>query len=272
MGIIVGLDVGGSTTKVVGMDGEKIIGNKIVKADDPVTSAFGALGKLMDSYELKISDIEQLKITGVGASFPSGNLLGIPTVRIQEFFATGQGGLFLSGLDHAIVVSMGTGTAFVEATKQEVRHIIGSGVGGGTLVGLSNCALNMRDFDMIADLAGDGNLNHVDLTIGDISHAAIPGLTMDTTASNFGKMQDDATKSDVAYGLFNLVFQSIGTMAVLAARNAGIKDVVFTGQATKAPMCSAIYKNFSELYNINFIVPQMSEFATAIGAAMASPV
>ena len=103
MGIIVGLDVGGSTTKVVGMDGDKIIGNKIVKADDPVTSAFGALGKLMDSYELKISDIEKLKITGVGASFPTGNLLGIPTVRIQEFFATGQGGLFLSGLDHAVV-------------------------------------------------------------------------------------------------------------------------------------------------------------------------
>ena len=234
MGIIVGLDVGGSTTKVVGMDGDKIIGNKIVKADDPVTSAFGALGKLMDSYELKISDIEKLKITGVGASFPTGNLLGIPTVRIQEFFATG--------------------------------------VGGGTLVGLSNCALNMRDFDMIAELAQGGNLNHVDLTIGDISHSAIPGLTMDTTASNFGKMQDDASKADIALGLYNVVFQSIGTMAVLSARNAGLKDVVFTGQATKAPMCGTIYKAFSELYNLNFIVPQMSEFATAIGAAIAEEV
>ena len=123
---------------------------------------------------------------------------------------------------------------------------------------------------MIADLAEDGNLNHVDLTIGDISHSAIPGLTMDTTASNFGKMQDDATKSDIAYGLFNMVFQSIGTMAVLAARNADLKDVVFTGQATKAPMCATIYKKFSELYNINFVVPQMSEFATAIGAAIAT--
>ncbi|MBR3056840.1 MAG: pantothenate kinase [Clostridiales bacterium] len=270
MGIIVGLDVGGSTTKIVGMDGDKVIGNKIVKADDPVTSAFGALGKLMDSYALQISDIEKLKITGVGASFPNGNLLGIPTVRIQEFFATGQGGLFLSGLEHAIVVSMGTGTAFVEATKKEVRHIIGSGVGGGTLVGLSNCALNMRDFDLIADMSKDGDLKHVDLTIGDISHAAIPGLTMDTTASNFGKMQDDATKADIAIGLFNVVFQSVGTMAVLAARNAGLKDVVFTGQATKAPMVAGIYKAFSELYNLNFVVPQMSEFATAIGACIAS--
>ncbi len=165
---------------------------------------------------------------------------------------------------------MGTGTAFVEATKKNVRHIIGSGVGGGTLVGLANCALNMRDFDMIADLAAGGSLSHVDLTIGDISHAAIPGLTMDTTASNFGKLQDDAGKQDVAYGLFNLVFQSIGTMAVLAARNAGLRDVVLTGQATKAPMCATIYKNFSELYNINFVVPQMSEFATAIGAAIAT--
>ncbi|MBQ0011483.1 MAG: pantothenate kinase [Clostridiales bacterium] len=270
MSIIVGLDVGGSTTKVVGMDGNQIIGHEIVKADDPVTSAFGALGKFMDSYRLQISDIEKLKITGVGASFPTGDLLGIPTVRIQEFFATGQGGLFLSGLDRAIVVSMGTGTAFVDASKKEVRHIIGSGVGGGTLVGLANCSLNMRDFDLIADLSADGNLNHVDLTIGDISHAGIPGLTMDTTASNFGRMQEDASKSDVAMGLFNLVFQSIGTMAVLAARNAGLKDVVFTGQATKAPMCQTVYNNFSALYDIHFVVPEMSEFATAIGAAIAS--
>ncbi len=270
MGIIVGLDVGGSTTKVVGMDGHKVIGNLIVKADDPVTSAFGALGKFMDSYKLQIKDIEKLKITGVGASFPNGDLLGIPTVKIQEFFATGQGGLFLSGLDHAVVVSMGTGTAFVEATKTEVRHIIGSGVGGGTLVGLSDYALNIRDFDLLAEMAGSGSLSHVDLTIGDISHAVIPGLSMDTTASNFGKLQDDVEKSDVAMGLFNLVFQSVGTMAVLAARNAGLKDVVFTGQATKAPMCQTVYNDFSNLYNINFVVPQMSEFATAIGAAIAS--
>ncbi|HOO61545.1 MAG TPA: type II pantothenate kinase [Bacillota bacterium] len=268
MSIVVGLDVGGSTTKVVGMKQREIVGTEIVKADDPVTSAFGALGKFIDTNHLSISDISELMITGVGASFPNGDLLGIKTTHVQEFLATGLGGLFLSGLDHAVVVSMGTGTAFVEAKKYKVRHIIGSGVGGGTLIGLANSSLNIRDFELITEIASHGNLSHVDLTISDISKVEIPGLPMETTASNFGKMQDDASRSDIALGLFNLVFQSVGTMAVLSARTLGLHDVVFTGQATRVPQCKSLFEAFSHLYNINFVVPELSEYATAIGSAI----
>ena len=45
MKIKVGLDIGGSTTKIVGMRNGGIIASEIVKAADPVTSAFGAVGK-----------------------------------------------------------------------------------------------------------------------------------------------------------------------------------------------------------------------------------
>ena len=44
MKIKVGLDIGGSTTKIVGMREGKIIARDIVRAADPVTSAFGAVG------------------------------------------------------------------------------------------------------------------------------------------------------------------------------------------------------------------------------------
>ena len=270
MGIVIGLDVGGSTTKIVGIRDGKSIGHEIVKATDPVTSAFGALGKFIDSHHLHITDISKLMITGVGASFPTGDLLGIKTTRVQEFLATGLGGLHLSGLSHAVVVSMGTGTAFVEAQEDKVRHIIGSGVGGGTVLGLSSSLLNVRDFDVLTELASGGHLNKVDLSISDISNIEIPGLPMSTTASNFGKMTDDVTRADLALGIFNLVFQSIGTMAVLAARNVGLTDVVFTGQMTRVSQCSALFNVFSDLYRVRFIVPEHSEFATAIGAAMIS--
>jgi type II pantothenate kinase len=93
---------------------------------------------------------------------------------------------------------------------------------------------------------------------------------MSTTASNFGKMTDDVTRADLALGIFNLVFQSIGTMAVLAARNVGLLDVVFTGQMTRVPQCAVLFSIFSDLYRVNFIVPEHSEFATAIGAAIFS--
>jgi len=268
MGIVIGLDVGGSTTKIVGLLNKEIISQEIVRAADPVTSAFGALGKFLDVNHLQIKDIERLMITGVGASFPSGDLLGIKTVQVQEFLATGLGGLFLSGLEHAVVVSMGTGTAFVDAKPDVVRHIIGSGVGGGTVLGLANRIVNVRDFELLTELASNGSLAHVDLTIGDISRFEIPGLSMETTASNFGKLADDVSREDLSLGIFNLVFQSIGTMAVLAARSTGIKDVVFTGQMTRVSKCRELFDVFSELYHVRFHVPELSEYATAIGAAI----
>ena len=46
MGIIIGIDVGGSTTKIVGFDRNgNMITPMTVKANDPVASSYGAFGK-----------------------------------------------------------------------------------------------------------------------------------------------------------------------------------------------------------------------------------
>jgi len=269
MGIRVGLDVGGSTTKIVGMKNGEICYRAVVKATDPVTSAFGAVGKLINDNSLKLEDIDRINITGVGAGFPAGSILGIDTVEIKEFDATGKGGLFLSGLDHAVVVSLGTGTAYLDASKDQIKHIIGSGVGGGTLVGLCNSILGMDDAEKLAELAEAGNIQAVDLTIGDITKSDIPGLPMSATASNFGKAADDLTREDKAAGIFNLVFQAIGSMAVLSSRVAGIRDIVFTGQIADFKQCRSVLESFHDLYDVNFIVPEGAAFGTAIGACLA---
>jgi len=267
--MIIGLDVGGSTTKIIGMQDNTIVAKAVVKAADPVTSAFGAVGKLINDNSLNLSDIEKINITGVGAGFPAGPILGIDTVIIQEFDATGKGGLFLSGLDHAVVVSMGTGTAYLDATHERVKHIIGSGVGGGTIVGLCNSILGMDDAIKLSELAEHGNLLSVDLTIGDITRTEIPGLPSDVTASNFGKAADDLSREDKAAGIFNLVFQTIGTMSVLSSRIAGIRDIVFTGQLAGFKQCREVLHTFRDLYDVNFIVPDDAVYGTAVGACLA---
>ena len=38
MGMVIGIDVGGSTTKIIGVDKEGIKHPMIVKAEDPITS------------------------------------------------------------------------------------------------------------------------------------------------------------------------------------------------------------------------------------------
>ena len=51
MGVVIGIDVGGSTTKIVGIAGDRIQNPIFVKAGDPLTSLFGAFGKyIYDHY------------------------------------------------------------------------------------------------------------------------------------------------------------------------------------------------------------------------------
>ena len=269
MKIVVGLDIGGSTTKIVGMRGKEIVASEIVRAGDPVTSAFGAVGKLINDNGLKTDDISRINITGVGSSYTTTPVFGIETVVVEEFISTGLGGLYLSGLDHAVVVSMGTGTAYLDATYDKVTHIIGSGVGGGTLAGLCIASLGVDYVLYLSEMAKEGSITNCDLTIGDITKKAIPGLPMDATASNFGKVADDLSREDKAVGIFNLVYQSIGSMSVLTSRICGINDIVFTGQLTAIPVCKDLLIPFAKLYDVNFIVPDNAVFATAIGSCLA---
>ena len=132
MGMIIGIDIGGSTTKIVGFNHGSIFSPLLVKATDPVASVYGALGKFLTTNDLELTSIERIMVTGVGASYITTRLHTIPTGKVDEFRAIGMGGLKLSGLTNAIIVSMGTGTAFVKADSTRARGIwVVLGLGGG---------------------------------------------------------------------------------------------------------------------------------------------
>lgn len=268
--MIIGLDIGGSITKIVAMADQRLIDCQQVKADDPVASAYGAMGKLLNLNHRTVGDVKRLFVTGVGASFLRQRLLGIETHRVEEVASIGIGGCYVSALSRAVVVSMGTGTAVVSADMDsyQIEHLIGSGVGGGTLLGLSRCLLGTRDIAKIGDLCEQGDLNRVDLLIEDISNRRIAGLGPGVTASNLGKVVDQARDADVARGLVNLVFQTIGTLAVAVAGKVQIDDIVFTGQLLNLKCGRELLQQVADLYGYRFVMPEYSEYATAIGAAL----
>ncbi|WP_018109615.1 type II pantothenate kinase [Bacteroides propionicifaciens] len=269
MGLVIGIDVGGSTTKIVGVNGSDIITPLCVRASDPVASLFGALGKYLTINEISLSDIEEIILTGVGSAFIEKPLLGIPTARTDEFLANGLGARFTIDLQEMIVVSMGTGTSFVKVKGDSVAHIGGTGIGGGTLLGLSRLLLKTQKIDTIAELASRGNINNIDLLIQDICSKPLPGLPLDATASNFGKVDGNASPEDLASGIIHLVLRAIGQSAILSAVNSNIKDFVLIGNLTKIPQCREIFQKIEELYKVRFHIPQYSEYSTAIGAALA---
>lgn len=268
MNVVIGLDIGGSRTKIVGFRGDERLKECLVKASDPMASAYGGLGKFLNENRLKIADVSSIAMTGVGASYIHEDLLEIPTRRADEFMAVGLGGLYVSDLQEAVVVSMGTGTSIVRCDSKKAEHIIGSGVGGGTLLGLSKEILHTTEFKRISDLAEAGHPSYVDLAIKDLSADSIAGLDPETTASNFGKRSDDASPQDLAFGIVNLVYQSVGTAAVLAARLTQVDQIVFIGSMLNLPVGRNILDRFSKLYQLNIVVPESAQFATAIGAAL----
>lgn len=271
MAITIGIDVGGSTTKIVGFDSQKnIINPLIVKANDPVASSYGAFGKFTSENGIEIPDISKIAMTGVGSSFAENGLFGISTSIVSEFEAVGLGGLYLSGLDEAIIVSMGTGTAIVHAKNNgHIEYMGGTGVGGGTLVGLSKKLLGLSHVSHIVELAEGGDIGNVDLRISDITKKDIlPGLTTKMTASNFGKVSEVATREDIALGLMNLVFESIGMLAIFAARARGIKDIVLIGNLAIVPQAKDTFGLLNEMFSMNFIMPENRQFGTVIGAAL----
>lgn len=272
---VIGIDVGGSTTKIIGVTFSskrgtpKLMEPMVVKAADPKTSIYGAFGRYISENKLLISDISRVMITGVGSSFIKEDIYGIKTYHVEEFDALGKGGLFLSGLDSAVIVSMGTGTAFIKADKSgNSKHIGGTGVGGGTITGLASKLLFVKNFQSVVDLAENGDLDKVDLSIGDISSKKISTMNAKTTASNFGKLSDSATNNDIAKGLLNLVYQTIGVMAVFASRIDNTKNVVLCGHLATVPEAKECFDGIHLLHGVDFFIPEQAEYATAIGAAL----
>lgn len=268
--MVIGIDIGGSTTKIAAFDNEKLIEPLSVEASDPVASAAGALGKFLNNNDLSIKDIEIICMTGAGASFIKRDILGIPVRKVDEFKALGYGGLYLTGLQKAVIVSMGTGTAMVKAHGDCISHIGGTGVGGGTILGLSKAMLNLSDFDNIITLAEEGDLSLVDLSIADITSGDIGNLPPTLTASNFGKMSDKAGKNDLLKAILNMVFQTIGMMAVLAAKVEGDKNIIVTGTLTRVKQADKTFRELAKLYKVTFHTPQYAQYCTAIGAALSN--
>ena len=272
--VIVGIDVGGSATKIVGFDvsgnEKQLIEPLFVRATDPLTSAYGAFGRFTDINGLELRDIDKVMITGVGSSYLKKDMYSLDCRILKEFDCIGLGGLYLSKFPEAIIVSMGTGTALVHAKNGEPPvYLGGTGVGGGTLIGLSKQMLGMDTVDHIEELAKTGNLSNIDLKISDItSQDIVPGFGDTMTASNFGNMSDIATKGDIALGIINMVFETVGMVSVFAARSHGLKNIVLTGNLTTVSQAPEIFGGLSRMFGMNFVIPGYSQFATVIGAAL----
>ena len=260
---ILGVDSGSSIVKLVVIDKKGEILHKAMLNKTPILQA---IETFTNNNKININSIEKIVLTGVGKDEVEGNIYNIPTIRINEFEAIGIGGLYLSNQQNGLVISIGTGTAFVKATQKHCEHIGGTGVGGGTLLNLCKNFGNVNSFKEINNIIPKGSLKNVDLTVQDVATHEIKTLPKDTTSANFGKLNENASKEDIILGITNMVFETIGMMAVFATQNTNTKNIIVVGSVATMPYIKTVFAKREKMYNLKFIIPKEAEFACTLGA------
>tara|TARA_B110000003_G_C16606256_1_gene517641 strand:+ start:867 stop:1697 length:831 start_codon:yes stop_codon:yes gene_type:complete len=215
-----------------------------------------------------------LAVTG-GRHLELGDIIdSTPIVHVNEIDAIGTGSMSLSGLseeESVIIVSAGSGTACIHAHKGQFLHCSGTGVGGGTVMGLSKLLLGTNDPLEIASLAEKGNESLVDLILEDVVSGPIGELPKSTTAVNFGKvakLDNNYSREDIAAGIVNLVGQTAARIATSIAMVFEAKQIVVVG---RAPSFTGLRNSLEQAASITGFTPHFpknGEYASALGALL----
>ena len=56
--------------------------------------------------------------------------------------------------------------------------------------------------------------------------------------------------------------------AIFASRAYNLRDIVLTGNLTRAPIAKKTFDTLNKMFGVNFIIPENSFFSTVIGAAL----
>jgi type II pantothenate kinase len=171
-------------------------------------------------------------------------------------------------LEEALVVSAGTGTAMVAARKDDVHHVTGSAVGGGTLLGLSKLILGTDDPAEINRLALAGDAATVDIMLTEAVGGEVGRLPAKANAVNLGKLdrENGFTRENLAAGLVRLVAQVIAVIAINAANAEGLADIVLVGHLMDLESVRDEIALVGDFYKRSFIVPENPGFGTVMGA------
>ncbi len=224
-----------------------------------------------------LAALPHIAVTGGRHKTLPASLGACTVVGVPEVTAIGRGGQALALSEDAdpstpiLVVSAGSGTAVVSARGSSYAHVTGTGVGGGTLLGLSRLLLGTTDVTAIDAMALRGDTNSVDLALRDVVSGPIGSLPPDATAVNFGRLARQEQLSqpdDLAAALLTLIGQVIAITAINAARAERVEQVVVIGHMADMPSFRRVLEQVGVYYGMQLILPQNAGYGTALGAML----
>ena len=256
----IGIDRGASFTDFAVIESGSLLNTLSIEKRD-WQSIVEAYGRLSDQFQR-----DHTVFTGSTAGMPPG--LKTKAQIISEIDAIGFGGSALANYSDCVVASIGTGTAIVHFADNSAQHVGGTGVGGGTIKGLSSIICDLDDPLQIEAKAQKGNPSKINLTISDLGYEELSFLGSEMTASNFADVNSNKPE-DLAAGILRLVGETIGIIASMCAREFKCRDrIVIVGKVANSHFIRHTIELVGQLYGTEFTFPDNPGYATAYGAAM----
>lgn len=234
--MILCIDWGATLVKIVRSDGIR----EAVKSDEFL-------------IEAHLDDVDEVRVTGIRSLSLPERIAGINVRKFDEFDSVAE------AAGSGLAVNVGTGTSVVDTRKR--KRVGGTGVGGGTIMGL--CSLFAEgSFEEYEAMAGRGNRKNVDLLVGDICDS-IGDLSGDVTASNLSKLSREKSAEDCIAGVFNMVGETIGTVACTSLRGTDLGHITFLGSVVRSDLLREILKGVCGLYGCDHAFSKDPQFAVA---------
>ena len=266
----ISIDFGITVTDIIKKDNDVLWHEMTLSKEEPSLSLLKHLFTDIDFN----SGVNLLAVTGGKHLNLGDEIESTKIVHVNEIDAVGEGAMnlsSLSGKDPIIIVSAGSGTACILAQDGNFMHCSGTGVGGGTVLGLSKLLLGTTDPVEIAELAKAGNESGVDLILEDVVSGPIGELPSDTTAVNFGKISkidSEISKEDIAAGIVNLVGQTAARVATSVATTFNAKEIVVVGRSPSFNGLKNSLEQAASIMGFSPHFPKNGEYASALGALL----
>lgn len=224
----IGIDAGGTLLKIVFIkdDGSHIF-RKVPALD---------IDRFADELNREYPEAE-IHLTGGKAEY-MGRILTHEVKHAIEFDATYKGLKYLMKeqdlhIERFVYLNVGTGTSFHQADARGQKRAGGTGVGGGTLMGLSYLLTGVEEFKEIVTLAKEGDRDAIDLKVHHIYAGDASPIPGDLTASNFGNVKsgdrEKVRHADELRAVIGLVAETVSTVGINLADGFGTRDIVFIG-------------------------------------------
>jgi len=267
------IDFGGTLTKVVvvSRDGEtRWTGPSPARPQPSDVADLLASAGCPDPAALSL-----LAVTGGRSAQFSLAWEGVSVLAVDEAEATAHGGLLGGVRVPAIVVSIGTGTGIVLVREDgSFERLVGSGIGGGTALGLARLLLGEQPVAAYGALAAAGSVESCDLTVGDILGSGTGPVPADGTAAHFGRIRAAegaaVSPADQMAAIVGMVSQNAVRIALGEIGTHGASSLILLGGFLAEPGFRASIEASPFFQRFPVPIAEMPEYAVVRGALAAA--